>query len=686
MGIERQSAARSASPGGAYKSEILFARSAVSAPQISVKPKDQSSLTAAENRDLDRRAAAEAEQSADSANEPPAAPRSDLPEGFRRNGKTGDIEYWVPGKDGYEVKNSKGEVTKTVPPVSENWEKLCSPIEIVAQARPPGDNHWGLLVCVEDPDGNWHDVIIGMDELLGDGNEPIQRLARHGLKLAAGRAGRAMLRQLLEKANPEQRARFVSSVGWHGGSFVLPDESFGGDSAELYLFRPSDDGAAPENPFVTKGDLEEWRAHVAAPAVGNSRVIFAIAIAFAGPLARLLGAEGGGYHFRGDSSSGKTTCGKAAGSVWGSRSPRLGFGVTWEATANGIEGMARAHSDTFQLLDELGQADPQVAARTAYQLANGSEKIRGARQGGARATGSWVLLFMSTGEISLADKVAEVGKRAKAGQQVRILDLPADAGAGHGAFEKLHRFNSGKELAEHLDRAAGSYYGHAGRYFLRELMRCDQHEFVVLAERYMKAFETECGAAGDSGQIGRAARRFALVAFAGEMATRWGITSWPKGEARNAAKRMFGDWVEARGGRGSHESMDALEFIRGLVERYSGSRFAPWGSTTAQSSELLGVVKRSECPHVPRCAECSHEPLTFYILPPALKEECRRAQQSLLHITDALVSIGALRPGDGNNRARQSCVPNFPSSQRWYEVDARKLLSDSSKPAEAVQK
>jgi hypothetical protein len=278
--------------------------------------------------------------------------------------------------------------------------------------------------------------------------------------------------------------------------------------------------------------------------------------------------------------------GKVAGSVWGCRSPRLGFGLTWEATANGLEGMARAHSDTFMVLDELGQADPQVAARTAYQLANGSEKIRGARQGGARPTGSWVLLFMSTGEVSLADKVAEYGKRAKAGQQVRILDLPADAGAGHGAFEKLHRFNSGKDLAEHLDKAAGCYHGHAGRYFLYELMRCDQHEFIALAERYMKAFEEECGAVGDSGQVGRAARRFALIAFAGEMATKWSITPWPKGAARSAAKRMFADWVEARGGRGSHESMDALEFVRGLLGRYGGSRFAAWGTQPRKALSL----------------------------------------------------------------------------------------------------
>lgn len=55
------------------------------------------------------------------------------------------------------------------------------------------------------------------------------------------------------------------------------------------------------------------------------------------------------------------------------------------------------------------------------------------------------ILFLSTGEISLGDKLAEDGRRVTAGQQVRVIDLQADAGAGLGLFETLHGARDGPD-------------------------------------------------------------------------------------------------------------------------------------------------------------------------------------------------------------------------------------------------
>ena len=46
-------------------------------------------------------------------------------------------------------------------------------------------------------------------------------------------------------------------------------------------------------------------------------------------------------------------------------------------------------------------------------------------------------LFLSNGEIGIAEKVAEDGhgRKVTAGQQVRVIDIPAVAGAGLGLFE-----------------------------------------------------------------------------------------------------------------------------------------------------------------------------------------------------------------------------------------------------------
>lgn len=53
--------------------------------------------------------------------------------------------------------------------------------------------------------------------------------------------------------------------------------------------------------------------------------------------------------------------------------------------------------------------------------------------------------------MTLADKIAEDPRQRKtAGQAVRVIDIAADPGAGHGLFENLHGFASGETLSNHL--------------------------------------------------------------------------------------------------------------------------------------------------------------------------------------------------------------------------------------------
>jgi putative DNA primase/helicase len=86
-----------------------------------------------------------------------------------------------------------------------------------------------------------------------------------------------------------------------------------------------------------------WKASVSARCVGNSRLVLAVATAFAAPLLRLVGAQGGGWHFVGASSSGKTTAIEIAASVLGFPSASgttRGYVRSWDATKNGLAIMA----------------------------------------------------------------------------------------------------------------------------------------------------------------------------------------------------------------------------------------------------------------------------------------------------------------------------------------------------------
>ena len=91
--------------------------------------------------------------------------------------------------------------------------------------------------------------------------------------------------------------------------------------------------------------------------------------------------------------------------------------------------------------------DPKQAGDAAYPLANGNGKSRANRAGDARATARWRVMILSAGEVGLAQHMAEVGKQARAGQSVRLADVPAEAEAGHGVFERLHDAHDGAGLS-----------------------------------------------------------------------------------------------------------------------------------------------------------------------------------------------------------------------------------------------
>ncbi len=176
-------------------------------------------------------------------------------------------------------------------------------------------------------------------------------------------------------------------------------------------------------------------------------------------------------------------------------------------------------------------------------LANGAGKARARRGGEGKAPAEWRVIFISSGEIGIADKVAEDGRGRKvaAGQIVRVIDVPADAGAGFGPFENLHEFPNADAFARHLLKAASENYGQAGRAFLAEISgKLDGVREAVAG--FKNDFINEHCPAGADGQISRVAGRFALVAAAGELATKLNIAPWERGEASNAAATCFRAW------------------------------------------------------------------------------------------------------------------------------------------------
>jgi hypothetical protein len=71
-------------------------------------------------------------------------------------------------------------------------------------------------------------------------------------------------------------------------------------------------------------------------------------------------------------------------------------------------------------------------------MAGGGAKLC-CRGGSVRA---WRRPFLSPGELSLEAKMLETGGRVRAGQEMRLLDIPADAGADMGVFDDIGDFDA----------------------------------------------------------------------------------------------------------------------------------------------------------------------------------------------------------------------------------------------------
>jgi putative DNA primase/helicase len=487
---------------------------------------------------------------------PPAA--SGVPTNFKL---TKDMVYVL-----REHKNKDGQIETAEHPV-------CSRLEVVALTRDIHGSEWGRLLHFKDPDGGEHEWAMPTEMLGGDGTEYRARLLEQGLTIWPTREARYGLHEYLARCRPDARARAVTRVGWHGnGMFVLPDQAFGQESKEQTLYQ---NAAAVSHAFNISGYLEDWQREVASRCAGNSRLIFAISAAFGAPLLRLTGDESGGFHYVGRSSLGKTMALRAGGSVWGGSQTQAGYLRQWRATANGLEGVAALHCDVVLCLDELSEVSAREAGQAAYMLANSAGKARAYRDGSARRPYTWRLLFLSSGEITLADKIREDGRqKATAGQQVRILDIPADCRNGFGLFQNIHGAKNGQQFAHQLNAATQSYYGTAARAFLTEIAKQQAERIAQTVRNHQNDFITEYCPPGADGQVRRAATRFGLVAASGELATALQITGWEVGDATWAAGVCFQAWLAQRGHAGPTEIEDGIEQVRSFFALHGESRFS----------------------------------------------------------------------------------------------------------------
>ena len=453
--------------------------------------------------------------------------------------------------------------------------RLGPPLLVRGMTRGADGNEWGLMLEWIDPDGKKHAWAMPVEVLFRQGSDWYSTLASGGW--FGNPSTRSKLAAFLSTVRPLRRIRCVLRTGWHDAVYVLLGSVYGETEEDVALQSSQHTGL-----YRTAGTLEGWR-EIAELCVGNSRLSFALCAAFAGPLLRLAGLEGGGFSFEGGSSSGKTTALQIAASVWGGPEHVR----SWRATDNGLEGIAALHNDNVLILDEMGQVNGRVLAECAYMLANGQGKGRSNREGGVCRSRSWRLLFLSSGELGLSAKLAENGLKSRGGQEVRFVGLPVDT----SMLSSLHGLPDAGAVVNRIKQLASEHYGHAGHVFLQKLTKVETLN-TVRAELgpAMTDAVRHLVPAGADGQVRRVAMRFALCGLAGTLAVRLGILPETL-NVLDCIETCFRDWLTARGGTGASEDAAILSTVRLFIEQHGASRFQDLDSQTSTCINRVGFQR-----------------------------------------------------------------------------------------------
>jgi len=254
--------------------------------------------------------------------------------------------------------------------------------------------------------------------------------------------------------------------------------------------------------------------------------------------------------------------------------------------------------------------------------------------------------------------MARGGFRATAGQDVRLLNIPAER--KHGVWDDLGIFPDGAALTNAIRSASKEYYGVAGREFLKRLTR----ETDDLRAN-LEAIKAKFMSPGHGSQDDRAAARLALIALAGELAVKYGIVPWPQAAAIEAAMEMFRVWQQQRG-KGNSEPRRICECVLDFINAHGDSRFS-------EHEGASSVVVRDRAGWWISCGNRRKYWFTTAAMGEALKG------YNLDAALRVLCALGALPPPGGDGKRSQSRRIEG-SKRRVYEIDPDKLVSDEEEP------
>ncbi|MCB1751047.1 MAG: DUF927 domain-containing protein [Gammaproteobacteria bacterium] len=548
-------------------------------------------------------------------------------------------------------------------------EFIAGPCWVTALTRTNQGLEWGYLVYWIDQDDNLCNMAFPARRLSEPRLPVIGDLRSQGLKIVPGKERQLMTYIGSYNLPTDFRLQAAPLIGWTETKrgdpvFVLPNRAISLSPNEEIIFQP--EAYSPTvRTMHSSGNLAQWQTFVAKPCRDNPILVFSLCAALAGPLLKFAGLDSGGFHLWGASSKGKTTTLQAGASVWGNGSdPAVSedsFIGRWNTTGNAIEAIAAAHNHVLLALDEIGTCDAKNFGKVIYDLFGGRGKSRLQDNSALRPERVWKILGLSSGEISIRQKIEEeTGRRVMVGHIVRFVDIEI---AASGVVAVSHGYqNEPGKFVDRFKENCGKYYGTAGPEFIDKLVNMEP-DAVSLTQRIKTEIDYwELNLTNqknfESWQQ-RVIRRFALVAAAGSLAVKFGILNYPLTEIEKMIVCIRDAWLADNKNKPS--GAIGVDAIREFILRNPGS-FPRENDERTNSKDLAGY----------RVGNGEKYGLYLFTME-SFSKVC--AGLSVKAVLDELDLQGFLHTNEKDRKSTRHSIPNL-GRPRFYAI-RQSILNDN---------
>jgi len=468
----------------------------------------------------------------------------------------------------------------------QGWSRYCGLLEPLGQTTNPDGANPAIRVCLHTRVGTKQFWDIPQ-ELLQTPMKVLSELVKRGLVVDREQSRNFAdgLCMYLQTMLPDTTWLRMTKDGWH----TMPDQSLGymyGD--KLICTNPLFKLAPHRSIFAKvheKGNPKDWLRLT--KKLGDDRLpVLLLSAAFAAALLKPMQRDAALVNLYGTSGTGKTTALKLVCAAFGAQNNM----VTWDSTDNGIEAATRGYQHRPFVIDEIGQGNGKLVAKSIYAFTNASGKLRSDSEGNLRETERNCAMAFSAGEESPIVMMKNAGLKVQDGQTARLACMPVVA--KHGIWDTVRGYSNGAEKSKAVTRQLEVCHGHAAATFLNHVVKhlpSLQDEYIKLSPKLRTKLCLGLAVDSQDGVFDRMMENFALFAFAGLMAVDAEAVGWNKQQVVDAVAHGFSLWHAERHHSKPVSDQSVMNSLRLFFQSQRGGKFKPYDQfTEAHNGTVAG--------------------------------------------------------------------------------------------------